>query len=282
MVHASRSLRWFVSGFLLFWAFVVLFPLYWTFTISLKDSAGIFGGASFIPWVDFEPTLDAWRRVFLQPGGTLLSLSNSAIIGVISAAFATITGGLAGYGLSRFRYKFGPLRNRDIAFWILSQRMLPPVVVVLPLFVMFSTVGLIDSRFGMILLYTMFNLPIAAWLMYQYFTQIPLDLDEAARIDGATDLQVFRHVALPLARPGLVATFIVSLVFAWNEFLFALIFTFSQARTMPILVAGQATQHGPQWWDIAVMALITVAPLVLITALLGRRLLGDILAGWGK
>jgi multiple sugar transport system permease protein len=134
----------------------------------------------------------------------------------------------------------------------------------------------------MILLYTMFNVPIAAWLMYQYFRQIPLTLDEAARIDGASDLQVFRHVSLPLARPGLIATFIVSLVFAWNEFLFALIFTFSQARTMPILVAGQATQHGPQWWDIAVMALITVAPLVLITAFLWRRLLGGLLAGWGK
>ena len=282
MRYASRTSRWIVSALLLLWSIIVIFPLYWTVTVSLKDEEGIFGQAKFIPWLDFQPTLEAWERVLTTPGGVLTSLTNSTVIGVLSAALATIMGGMVGYGLSRFEYRFGFMRNRDIAFWIMSQRVLPPVAVVLPLFIMFNTLRLTDTRVGMILLYTMFNVPIAAWLMYQYFRQIPLTLDEAARIDGASDLQVFRHVSLPLARPGLVATFIVSLVFAWNEFLFALIFTFSQARTMPILVAGQATQHGPQWWDIAVMALITVAPLVLITAFLWRRLLGGLLAGWGK
>lgn len=267
-----------VSAILVVWSLIVLFPLYWALIMSFKNPAAIFEGATFIPWVDFEPTLDAWNGVF--SGAALRSLTNSAVIGVSSAALATALGGMAGYGLSRYRYRFGFMRNDNIAFWMVSQKILPPVVVVLPLFIMFNSVALIDSRFGMILLYVMFNVPIAAWIMYQYFKQIPVSLDEAARIDGATDLQVFRRIAFPLAKPGLIATFIVTLVFSWNEFLFALIFTFSNAQTMPILVAGQATQHGPQWWDIAVMSLITVTPLILITVFMGRKFVGGLLAGW--
>lgn len=278
MEYTSKTFRVVVSAILVVWSVIVLFPLYWALIMSFKNAAAIFEGATFIPWVDFEPTLEPWSGVF--SGAALRSLTNSAVIGISSAAVATALGGMAGYGLSRYRYRFGFMRNDNIAFWMVSQKILPPVVVVLPLFIMFNSVALIDSRFGMILLYVMFNVPIAAWIMYQYFKQIPLSLDEAARIDGATDLQVFRHVAFPLAKPGLIATFIVTLVFSWNEFLFALIFTFSNAQTMPILVAGQATQHGPQWWDIAVMSLITVTPLILITVFMGRKFVGGLLAGW--
>ena len=278
MEYASKAFRVAVSAILVVWSLIVLFPLYWALIMSFKSPAAIFEGATFIPWVDFEPTLEPWIGVF--SGAALRSLTNSAVIGVSSAAIATALGGMAGYGLSRYRYRFGFMRNDDIAFWMVSQKIMPPVVVVLPLFIMFNSVALIDSRFGMVLLYVMFNVPIAAWIMYQYFKQIPVSLDEAARIDGSTDLQVFRHVAFPLAKPGLIATFIVTLVFSWNEFLFALIFTFSNAQTMPILVAGQATQHGPQWWDIAVMSLITVTPLILITVFMGRKFVGGLLAGW--
>ena len=278
MEYASKAFRVTVSAVLVVWSLIVLFPLYWALIMSFKNPAAIFEGATFIPWVDFEPTLESWVGVFSR--ATLRSLTNSAVIGISSAAVATALGGLAGYGLSRYRYRFGFMRNDNIAFWMVSQKIMPPVVVVLPLFIMFNSVALIDSRFGMVLLYVMFNVPIAAWIMYQYFKQIPVSLDEAARIDGATDLQVFRHVVFPLARPGLIATFIVTLVFSWNEFLFALIFTFSNAQTMPILVAGQATQHGPQWWDIAVMSLITVTPLILITVFMGRKFVGGLLAGW--
>jgi len=276
--YASKAFRVTVSAVLVVWSLIVLFPLYWALIMSFKNPAAIFEGATFIPWVDFEPTLESWVGVFSR--ATLRSLTNSAVIGISSAAVATALGGLAGYGLSRYRYRFGFMRNDNIAFWMVSQKIMPPVVVVLPLFIMFNSVALIDSRFGMVLLYVMFNVPIAAWIMYQYFKQIPVSLDEAARIDGATDLQVFGHVVFPLARPGLIATFIVTLVFSWNEFLFALIFTFSNAQTMPILVAGQATQHGPQWWDIAVMSLITVTPLILITVFMGRKFVGGLLAGW--
>lgn len=280
MELGSRRARWVAFGAAVVWSAVVLFPLYWLAIMSLKTPEAVFGGATFLPGVDFHPTLEAWADAFSAQSAVPRTLANSALVSLGSATASTAVGALAGYGLSRYRYRFGFMRNTDIAFWMLSQKIIPPVAVVLPLFLMFNALRLIDSRVGLGILYTMANVPIAAWLMYQYFRQIPTDIEDSARLDGASDLRVFASIAFPLARPGVVATFVVTLVFAWNEFLFALIFTFSRARTMPILVAGQATQHGPQWWDIAVMSLITVAPLVLITALLGKRLMGGLLAGW--
>lgn len=274
--------RWLLFVAMVLWTIIVVFPLYWMVTTSIKLRVAVYEGPALVPWLDFLPTLDHWARVFTDYDAALRGLINSATAGLGSAFVTTIIGGLAGYGLSRFAYKFGFLRNRDIAFWILSNRVLPPIVLVLPLFLMFRVAQLVDTRTGLIVLYTMFNLPIAAWLMHEYFKQIPVDLDEAAMVDGASNWQVFRTIALPLARPGIIATFLVCLMFAWNEFIYALIFTFSRAQTLPLVVAGQATQHGPQWWDIAVMATITVAPLVLITAVLGNRLIAGLITGWGE
>ena len=274
--------RWLVFAILVAWAIIVIFPLFWMVTTSVKAQADVYRGGALLPWLQFEVTLDHWGRVLADRARTLRALRNSATAGFGSAAAATVIGGMAGYALSRYRFKFGFMRNRDIAFWLLSNRILPPIVLVLPLFIMFRTIGLVDTRLGLGVLYTMFNLPIAAWLMHEYFKQIPMDLDEAAMVDGAGHWQVFRRVAMPLARPGIIATFLVCLMFAWNEFIYALIFTFSRAQTMPLLVAGQATQHGPQWWDIAVMATVTVAPLMLVTALLGNRLIEGLIAGWGE
>jgi multiple sugar transport system permease protein len=281
VIRLRSPMRWTIFAILVLWALIVIFPLFWMVTTSVKEQADVYRGGALLPWIDFEPTLHHWARAVSRRGQTLHALTNSVVAGFGSAAAATILGGMAGYALTRFRFRFGFMRNRDIAFWLLSNRILPPIVLVLPLFIMFRTVGLVDSRVGLVILYTMFNLPIAAWLMHEYFKQIPLDLDEAAMVDGASHWQVFRHIALPLARPGILATFLVCLVFAWNEFVYALIFTFSRAQTMPLLVAGQATQHGPQWWDLAVMATITVAPLVAVTILLGNRLIEGLISGWG-
>ena len=282
MIPLRGAKRWAVMAILLAWVVIVLFPLFWMIATSIKPQADIFRGGAIVPFIDFQPTLDAWARVMADRARTLRSLTNSVLIGLGSAAFATVIGGMAGYALSRFKFKFGFLQNRDIAFWLLSNRILPPIVLVLPLFIMFRTVGLVDTRLGLGLLYVMFNLPIAAWLMHEYFKQVPFDLEEAAMVDGAGHWQIFRTIAFPLARPGIIATFLVCLMFAWNEFIYALIFTFSRAQTMPLLVAGQATQHGPQWEAIAVMATITVAPLVVVTVLLGNRLIEGLTAGWGE
>jgi multiple sugar transport system permease protein len=272
--------RWIATGLLLAWTLFVLFPLYWTVITSLKDARSVFGDASFLPFIDFEPTLAAWERIITGRTGTLSSLQNSAVVGLTSAAAATALGCMAGYALTRFEFRFGFMRNRDIAFWLVSNRILPPIAIVLPLFIMFNAANLVDTRIGLFLLYTMFNLPIAAWLMHEYFKQVPEQLDHAAMVDGASRGQVFVRIAVPLAKPGMIATFIVCLMFAWNEFIFALIFTFNVAQTMPLLVAGQATQHGPQWWDIAAMATITIAPLAVITIILGNRIVEGLVSGW--
>ncbi len=282
MIRLNSVQRWSLFVALVLWAIIVIFPLYWMVTTTFKLRADIYAGPALIPWVDFVPTLEHWARVVARYQQVTRAMANSAVAGLASAAAATFIGGMAGYGLTRFQYKLGFLRNRDIAFWILSNRVLPPIVLVLPIFIMFRTAGLVDSRAGLAIVYTMFNLPIAAWLMLEYFKQIPIDLDESAKVDGATYMQILTRIALPLARPGIIATFLVCLMFAWNEFIYALILTFSRAQTLPLVVAGQATQHGPQWWDIAVMATITIAPLLLVTILLGNRLIAGLTAGWGQ
>jgi multiple sugar transport system permease protein len=264
------------------WSLIVIFPLFWMVTTSIKARADVFTPGAIMPWLQFDPTFDHWGRVATDPDRTLRSLFNSAAAGVSSALAATALGGMAGYALSRFRYKLGFIRNRDILFWLLSNRILPPIVLVFPLFILFRNLGLVDSRLGLAVLYTAFNLPIAAWLMHEYFRQVPIDLDEAALVDGASPWKVFRWIAFPLARPGLIATFLVCLMFAWNEFIYALVFTFSEAQTMPLLVAGQATQHGPQWWDISVMGTITIAPLALVAIVLGNRMVSGLTSGWSQ
>jgi multiple sugar transport system permease protein len=279
MRFSARS-RWVATILLALWTIFVLFPLYWTLITSFKDARAVFGDPSFLPFVDFQPSTAAWERILGDRGRALRSLQNSAVVGLSSAAVATALGCMAGYGLTRFRYRFGFMRNRDIAFWLVSNRILPPIAIVLPLFILFNAANLVDTRFGLFLLYTMFNLPIAAWLMHEYFKQVPETLDHAAMVDGASRGQAFLKIAVPLARPGMIATFLVCLMFAWNEFLFALIFTFNRAQTLPLLVAGQATQHGPQWWDIAAMATITVAPLAVITVILGNRIVEGLVSGW--
>ena len=134
-------------------------------------------------------------------------------------------GSLAGYGLARFQLKFLWMKNNDIAFWIVSQRIMPPVVVVLAFFILFKNLGLLDTLSGMIIVYTGFSLPLTTWFMESFFKQVPVDLEEAAYIDGAGRITVFLRVALPLVAPGLIATFLLAFSFAWNEFLFAVMLT---------------------------------------------------------
>jgi multiple sugar transport system permease protein len=172
---------------LLFWAVVCLFPIYWTFTTSLKDQAGVLQGPTYLPFVDFEPSRIGWESIFGdddQRSIFLRDARNSLVIGVCSAGFAVALGALAGYGLARFDYRFGPWRNRDISFWFLSQLILPPAAVVMPILILYNRVSLLDSQIGLIVLYTVVNLPIVIWIMRDQFASIPVDLEQAALVDG--------------------------------------------------------------------------------------------------
>lgn len=284
-LQQSRRIKQIVTHVLLvIWAIVCLFPIYWVLITSFKLPIAVFQGPKYFPWIDFKPTLDAWKFLLTGPtsDGVYRSWYNSAILATTSAAIAVIIGGMAGYALTRFRYFWSGLKwkNNDIAFYIISQRMLPAVVVILPYMIMYRIFGLIDTHAGMILAYTVFNLPFAVWILRDFFAGLPVDLEESALIDGATRFQSFQRIVLPLAAPGLIATFLFCLVFTWNDYLFALMLTFSKAATLPMFIAGEGTQsYGPQWWYLSALSLLSIAPMILITLLVERYITRGLVVG---
>ena len=171
------------------------------------------------------------------------------------------------------------LSNRDIAFWMISQRILPPVAVVIPIYVLFQRLGMLDTRTALIITYAASNLPIVVWLMRDYFNTLPWELEEAAVVDGASTFRVFRSITLPLSTPGLVATFLIVLVFAWNEYLLALFLSSADAQTMPLTVAAQNATRGPQWWYMSVLIQIMILPVIALAIALERVISRGLLVG---
>ncbi len=171
------------------------------------------------------------------------------------------------------------LKNNDIAFWLISQRMLPPVAVVIPIYVLFQRVHLLDTRAALIITYLAVNLPIVVWLMRDYFQTIPLELEECASIDGASRYRIFWSIVLPLAVPGLVATFLFVLVFCWNEYLLALFLSGADSQTLPLTIAAQNATRGPQWWYMSVLIMIMIIPVIAIAIALERYIARGLLVG---
>ena len=176
----------------------------------------------------------------------------------------------------RFKRSLG---NNDIGFWLISQRMLPPVAVVLPIYILFQQLKLLDTRTALIITYIAVNLPIVIWLMRDYFQTIPIELEECARVDGASRYTTFWMIVLPLSVPGLVATFLFVLVFAWNEYLLALFLSGADAQTLPLTIAAQNATRGPQWWYMSVLILIMIVPVILIAIALERYIARGLLVG---
>jgi multiple sugar transport system permease protein len=171
------------------------------------------------------------------------------------------------------------MANSDIAFWLISQRILPPIAVVIPLYVLFQQVDLLDTQLALIVTYVATNLPIAVWLMRDYFASLPIELEESAAVDGASTFRIFRSIVLPISVPGFVATFLIVLIFAWNEYLVALILSGANSQTMPLLVAAQNATRGPQWWAMSVLILIMIVPVIAMAVALERFISRGILVG---
>jgi multiple sugar transport system permease protein len=290
--QATRILsRVLIYGALLFWAFVCLFPIYWTVTTSFKSALDVTQG-HLIPWLDFQPDWKGWRSLGLSPDsifGTstaraefLSRFGNSIITSVGASVLALVLGSLAAYGLSRFRYKFAWMRNDDILFFFMSQLILPPVVLALPFLVLYKALALLDSRIGLILLYTLTVLPIVIWIMRDQFNAIPVELDEAAFVDGLSVWGAFIRIILPLAVPGMMAAFILSLVLCWNEYFFAALLTSTDAKTLPVMVASQTGSQGINWWSMAALSTAAIAPLVVVGILLERYIVSGLTTGAGK
>ena len=235
-----------------------LFPFYWAVTTSLRKPAETFTVAGLaIPFLQFKPTLENWKSEVAVPENQK-ALLNSIIISFTSALLATALGTMAGYGLARF--KFQKIKNPDLTIWFLSQRVLPPVVVAIPFFLLARQFQALDKVSTLIILNTTFNLPFAVIIMSQLFKELPVELEQAALVDGYSHLGAFFKVALPLSTPGLVATGIICLAFAWNEFMFALIMAQRKAITLPYIISGASDTRGIQFWFIATRALMAMIP----------------------
>ncbi len=308
----------------------VLLPIYWLLITSVKTAADVNGGPVFIPFVDFMPSLHAWRELFVVDyADTLRAYINSIVISLAATGLAVLIGSMAAYALARIRYQpnlitilifvltmaaamfvigsYGVdwrivtvvgvgvfyffskavasrvkvrLGNGDILFWMISQRIQAPIVVVVPIYMMFQSVRMLDTHLAIILTYAVVNLPIVIWLMYDFFSSIPKDLEESAQLDGATMIMTFREVVLPLSRAGLAATTLLVMILCWNEYLLALFLSTAKAQTMPILVAAMnAGERGILWWSMSVVIIVMIIPVVSMAIVLQRYISKGVLLG---
>ncbi|MGB9181127.1 MAG: carbohydrate ABC transporter permease [Pyrinomonadaceae bacterium] len=259
---------WMKYALVLIATLAALAPVYWTITISLKTNVDQFA----VPprWFIFHPTLEHYYDAFFARsfGQYLLT---SAIVAVLSTLCAMLLGTLAAYALARFRLP----HNLDtrLALWILSTRMFPPIVTAVPLFLLMRDAHLLNTRAALVVVYTAFNLPFVVWMMRGFFREIPREMEEAARVDGDSRLGALMRVVLPMVAPGLAATAVFCLIISWNEFLFALTLTQTDAAmTLPVGIAGRVTQYEIKWGVMSAAGVVAMLP-ILVFALAVQRYL---------
>lgn len=264
------------------WAVISLFPLYWTASTSVKSREAVIQGPKYVPYVDFQPDSKGWAPLLWEEGQRSLFVKhfqNTLVVSLLAAALAVLLGSLAAYGLSRFQYRFGPYDNKQIRNFFLSQLILPPAAVALPILLMFINLDLKDTREGLILIYTVMNLPIVIWIMFDQFNSIPVELEHAAQVDGSSIWGAFLKIVMPIAGPGLVAAYILTVVLCWNEYFIALVLASTNAVTLPFLIAGQVSSQGIRWWTMAALTCAAIAPLAVIGIILERYIVKGLTAG---
>jgi multiple sugar transport system permease protein len=256
-------------------ALAALLPIYWMLTISLKTEVEQFA----VPpiWFFFKPT---WRHYyetfFIRPFGRYLL--TSATVALVSTALALLVGTLAAYSLARLKLP-GKLDER-LSFWIISTRMFPPIVTIVPLFLLMRDLRLLNTIPALVIVYTGFNLPFVVWMMRGFFEELPRDLEEAAMVDGDSRLGALRRVVLPLVAPGLAATAIFCLIICWNEFLFALILTQTDATiTLPVGIAGRVTQYEIKWGAMSAAGVVAMIPILAFAMAVQRYLVRGLSLG---
>jgi multiple sugar transport system permease protein len=303
-----------------FWAFLVLFPLYWIAITAFKEPFVVNNGPFSVPFVNkFRNTVvvslsatflavligsmaaySLSRFEFKPKVGTVFVFIACSVLAIVAGATRLMPWSMAlGSALALFAVSLMTLSrkvfkrslgNNNIAFWLISQRILPPIAAVIPIYFFFQTaqnglkslgmdIKLLDTWFALIATYVAANLPIVVWLMRDYFENIPRELEESAALDGASRITVFFRVIVPLVAPGLVATFLFVLVFAWNEYLLALFLTNANAQTMPLFVSAQNATRGPQWWYLSVLVLIMIVPVIIMAIFLERYISRGLLVG---
>jgi multiple sugar transport system permease protein len=263
------------------WSAFVAGPFLWALSTSFKNDAAIVSGATYIPFIDFEPSLEGWTVLFRTgtEGVNIIGpYISSIIVTIVSSLISLALGTLAAYGLSRFSFRAGPIRNADIAFFFISQRIISPVVLAIPYFLLLKMLGLLDTYVGLILVYIAMLLPIVVWVMVDFFNNISIELDEAALVDGCTPIEVFYRIILPECTPGLVVTGLLCFIFAWNDFFFAFTLTFADTQLLPVSIVALNSSKVP-WWSLSSSSLIAILPLVLLAIWLERYLTKGALLG---
>ena len=275
-----RSLRSRVEVVLLaVLAVIMLFPAAWILETSIKEQRDIYSVPA--KFVDFEPTVSHYKDAFVAQGGgasdLALNFKNSLIAAGLSTLLATLLGVPAAWAYSRFKIK----AKKDQLFFILSTRFMPPVVVVIPIFLMYRDLELYDTKLGLVLLYAAFNLPFTIWMMKGFVDEVPAEYEDAAMVDGYSRFEAFARVTLPLLLPGIAATAVFALIFAWNEFVFAIFLTSGgdAARTAPPAIAGLIGGETIDWGLVAASTTVFAAPVLLFTLLVRKHLIAGVTLG---
>jgi multiple sugar transport system permease protein len=235
---------------------VILFPILWIFITSVKPTIDM---PAYPPKFVFHPTMEHYGRAFTR-SGFLGSFMDSTIVSVVVMLLSITLGSMCAYALARFN-----VGGKNFRFWILSQRMFPPVAMILPLYILMRRLHLLDTYGALIITYTVVNLPFTVWLMRGFIIDVPKEMDEAAFIDGCSVWGVFRRIILPVVRPGLVAAAIFAFISSWNEFLFALILTGGVVKTVPLVASEVITDKEVLWGPMSAIGAMTAAPIIIFT-----------------
>ena len=264
------------------WSLFVIAPFLWALSTSFKDFNSVTGGATYIPWLQFEPSLEGWKVLVRSPakGGVdiIEPYFNSIFVTCTASLISIILGTLAAYALSRFKFKAGFFKNNDITFFFISQRIMPPIVLSIPFFLMLGFLGLLDNLFGLILVYIVLLMPIAVWIMVDFFNKVPQEIDETALIDGCNPYQAFIKVVVPNSIPGLIVAGLFCIIFGWIDFFFAFILTFTEVQLLPVKIVALNSSVTP-WWSLSASALVSVAPLIVVAFIVERYLSKGNLSG---
>jgi multiple sugar transport system permease protein len=258
-------------AFLTLWLLFVLAPLYWVFVTSIKPSDDYLA----VPpvWFPSEPTMVHYTAALFAYQG-LTGLINSVIVSVSATILSVVVGTLMAYSLARFN-----TGGQHLSFWVLSQRFLPPIAIILPLFLNYRLLGLQDTHFGLVLAYTVFTLPVSVWMMFAYFRGMPRSLEEAALVDGCTRWTAFWRVAVPLAAPGVVAAAVFTFIACWTEFFFALVLTSRNAFTLPTVFRAFLSFQGAQYGEASALAIVSLVPSIILGVLVQKHLVRGLTLG---
>jgi len=249
---------------------IFVFPIYWLFAISFKTPSEIFA----VPPVWYPKSIQFNNYAVLFKDGDARTVGNSLVLASVSSFFAMIFGTIAAYSLARFK-----TGGENLAVWIISQRMMPPVAIAFPVFLLYVWLGWVDTYIGLIILYSAFSLPYVIWMMRGYIEDIPLELEESALIDGCSRWEVLWKVVFPMVRSGLFATAVFTFVFSWNEFLFALVLTRTEVITYTVQVTHYFGGQSNFWSKIAAMSVLGTIPVFIAVATLQRYLVRGISMG---